>query len=157
MSKFGIIGLDHRHIYEMAGELIAAGMECAGYVPHSSDPRVLEGFRKRFAGLPEVADPRRLLEDPGISVIVTAAIPCDRAALAVAAMQHGKDVMSDKPGVTTSPSSRRCATRWPKPAASSRSAFPNGSKFPRSNRRSSSSPLAPSAAWCRPSTSRRTG
>ena len=101
MSRFGIIGLDHRHIYEMAGELIAAGMECAGYWPDTSDPRVLEGFRKRFPDLPEVTDRRRLLEDPAIDVIVTASVPCDRAALAVEAMRHGKDVMSDKPGVTS--------------------------------------------------------
>jgi len=32
---------------------------------------------------------------------VIAAVPCDRAALAIEAMQRGKDVMVDKPGVTT--------------------------------------------------------
>jgi hypothetical protein len=51
MSRFAVIGLDHRHVYEMTGELIAAGMECAGYWPETSDPRVLGGFRKRFPGL----------------------------------------------------------------------------------------------------------
>jgi len=43
--KFAAIGLDHRHIYHLVGELIAAGAECAGYCPETSDPRVLEGFR----------------------------------------------------------------------------------------------------------------
>ena len=101
MMRFAIIGLDHRHIYEMTGELIAAGMECAGYWPETTDHRVSEGFRKRFPTLQVVTGRNRLLEDPAINVIVTAAVPRDRAAIAIEAMRHGKDVMSDKPGVTT--------------------------------------------------------
>ena len=98
--RFGVIGLDHRHIYELTQYLIDAGMECAGYWPVTSDQGVLEGYRKRFPHLPEVAEKARLLEDPTIQVIVTASIPCDRAAIAVAAMRHGKDVLVDKPGLT---------------------------------------------------------
>ena len=48
-----------------------------------------------------MADKRRLLEDPTITLIVTVAIPADRAALATLAMDHGKDVMTDKPGCTS--------------------------------------------------------
>jgi predicted dehydrogenase len=101
MTRFAVIGLDHRHVYEMTEELIAAGMTCSGYWRETSDPRVLEGFRKRFPDLREVADHSALMEDPAIDVIVIGAIPRDRAALAAAAMRNGKDVMSDKPGVTT--------------------------------------------------------
>jgi predicted dehydrogenase len=43
----------------------------------------------------------RLLDDPSIDFVVIAARPCDRAELAVAAMRRGKDVMVDKPGITT--------------------------------------------------------
>jgi len=98
--RFGAIGLDHRHIYHMVGGLLEAGATCAGYDPGTSDPRVLEGFRERFPALPAV-ERERLLDDPSIDVIVSAAIPSDRAALAVNAMMRGKDVMVDKPGVTT--------------------------------------------------------
>jgi predicted dehydrogenase len=98
--RFAAIGLDHRHIYHMVGGLLEAGATCAGYDPGTSDPRVLEGFRERFPTLP-VAGRQRLLEDATIDVIVSAAIPSDRAALAVEAMTNGKDVMVDKPGVTT--------------------------------------------------------
>lgn len=98
--SFAAVGLDHRHIYHLVGELIAAGAVCAGYCPLSSDPRVLEGFRERFPDL-AVVDRERLLDDPGIDIIVSAAIPCDRAAIAIRAMQAGKDVMLDKPGATT--------------------------------------------------------
>jgi predicted dehydrogenase len=85
----------------MTEELIAAGMDCAGYWPETSDPRVLDGFRKRFPDLPAVGDRDALLEDRSIDAIVIGAIPRDRAALAATAMRNGKDVMSDKPGVTT--------------------------------------------------------
>lgn len=100
MTRFAAIGLDHRHIYHHVEELIAAGADCAGYCPETSDPGVLAGFKTRFPDLPAV--PRAiLLADPSIEVICCAAIPRDRASLAIAAMRAGKDVMVDKPGVTT--------------------------------------------------------
>ncbi len=100
MIKFAVIGLDHRHVYHLIEELLRAGAACAGYWTHTSDPKVLEGVRERFPSLPEFSDRAALLEDPSIDLIVTAAIPCDRAAIAVEAMRHGKDVLTDKPGIT---------------------------------------------------------
>ena len=61
----------------------------------------LEGFVKRFPELTRVAEPRVLLEDPEVQLIVCAGIPGERAAIAIQAMRHGKDVMVDKPGVIT--------------------------------------------------------
>ena len=98
--RFAVIGLDHRHVYELTAHLIEAGMECAGYWPVTSDLGVLEGFRKRFPHLAEIADKDRLLDDRTIDVIAIAAIPSERAALAIAAMRRGKDVLVDKPGIT---------------------------------------------------------
>jgi predicted dehydrogenase len=95
--RFAAIGLDHRHIYHLVGELIAAGSECAGYCPLTSDPKVLEGFRERFSNLVET-DREKLFDDPSIDIVVSAAIPCDRAGIAIRAMKAGKDVMVDKPG-----------------------------------------------------------
>jgi predicted dehydrogenase len=100
MLRFAAIGLDHRHIYHHVAELIAAGAECAGYCPETTDPRVLAGFHERFPNL-KPADRRALLEDPSIQIVCTAAVPRDRAKLAIEAMRNGKDVMVDKPGVTT--------------------------------------------------------
>ena len=98
--RFAAIGLDHRHIYDLVAGLREAGQDCAGYCPETSDPRVLAGFRKRFPDI--AAQPRdALLNDPSIAFIVTAAIPTDRPAIAIAAMRHGKDVMVDKPAVAT--------------------------------------------------------
>ena len=99
--RFAVIGIDHRHVYELTQHLIDAGMDCAGWWNVTTNPQVLEGFRKRFARLPEVAERARLMDDPTITLIVTAAIPNERAALAIEAMRRGKDVLADKPGITT--------------------------------------------------------
>jgi predicted dehydrogenase len=98
--KFAALGLDHRHMYEMAGRLLELGCECVGYWTEGN-PQPLAGFIERYPQVPRVADKRRLLEDPEVKLILTAAIPSDRAAIAIEAMQHGKDVMTDKPGCTT--------------------------------------------------------
>ncbi|MCJ8307463.1 MAG: Gfo/Idh/MocA family oxidoreductase [Rhizobiaceae bacterium] len=100
--RFAALGLDHRHIYGMAENMQDVGGEFVGWWT-KGDPGTLDGFNKRF---PEVIerrfdDYRELLEDESIDLILIAAIPCDRAALAIEAMQHGKDVMVDKPGCTT--------------------------------------------------------
>jgi predicted dehydrogenase len=97
--RFAAIGLDHRHIYHLVGGLQDAGGICVGYDPATSDPNVLAGFHERFPEVGAVTDRRRLFEDPTIDVIVIAAVPSERAALATLAMRHGKDVMVDKPGV----------------------------------------------------------
>jgi predicted dehydrogenase len=98
--RFATIGLDHRHIYHMVGGLLEAGADCAGFDPATSDPRVLAGFRERFPQLRE-AQADKLLDDTSIDLIVCAGIPSERAGLAIRAMRAGKDVMVDKPGVTT--------------------------------------------------------
>jgi predicted dehydrogenase len=98
--RFAAIGLDHRHMYEMAGRLLELGSECVGYWTEG-EPQPLAGFIKRFPHIPRVADRRRLIEDPTIQLILIAAIPADRAAIAIEAMRAGKDVGTDKPGCTS--------------------------------------------------------
>ncbi len=100
MARFAAIGLDHRHVYDLTAGLLAAGATCVGHDPETTDPRVLAGFRKRFPDVPAMAR-ERLLDDPTIDFIVLCAVPRDRAGLAIEAMRRGKDVMVDKPGVTT--------------------------------------------------------
>lgn len=98
--RFAAIGLDHRHIYHQVGRLLEIGAECAGYWTEG-EPAPLRGFVERFPALRRVDDPDRLLQDPGIELIVSAGVPDRRADLAVRAMRHGKDVMVDKPGVVS--------------------------------------------------------
>jgi predicted dehydrogenase len=98
--RFAAIGLDHRHIYDIVRGLLDIGAECAGFWTRD-EARPLAGFVTRFPHIPRVDDRSRLLEDPSIQLIASAAIPCERAEIAVAAMRHGKDIIVDKPGVTT--------------------------------------------------------
>jgi predicted dehydrogenase len=98
--KFGVVGIDHRHVYHLIGGLIDAGAECVGFDPQTSDLRVLQGLRERFPDL-EALDRRVLLDDERIEVICSAAIPSARAAIAIEAMRNGKDVIVDKPGITS--------------------------------------------------------
>ena len=98
--KFAAIGIDHRHIFGMAANLMAEGAEFAGWWTEG-EPEPLEGFVKRFPDVPRVDHWQALLDDPSIDLIVISCIPCDRAAHAIAAMAAGKDVMTDKPGCTT--------------------------------------------------------
>ena len=105
--RFVAVGLDHRHIWDLVAGLLAAGADCAGWWPDSSDPGVVAGFRKRFPGLPEVASKAALLDDRSAALMVCAGVPSDRAGLAIDAMRHGKDVLMDKPGVTAEPDLRR--------------------------------------------------
>ncbi len=98
--KFAAIGIDHRHIFGMSANLMAEGAEFAGWWT-DGDPESLEGFVKRFPDVPRVADAQTLLDDPAIDLICISCIPRDRARWAIAAMEAGKDVMTDKPGCTT--------------------------------------------------------
>lgn len=100
MPRFAAIGLDHRHVYDLTAGLLEAGAVCVGHDPETSDPRVLAGFRKRFPDVPAI-EREWLLDDPSIDFIVLAAIPRDRADIAIQAMRRGKDVMVDKPGAIT--------------------------------------------------------
>jgi predicted dehydrogenase len=48
-----------------------------------------------------VRDEREILEDPSIQLVLSSIIPDERAPLGIRVMQHGKDYMSDKPGIIT--------------------------------------------------------
>jgi predicted dehydrogenase len=98
--RFAAIGIDHNHIFGQVSCLLEAGAEFAGFYAEQDDDLVAE-FSGKFSQAERFDDPRRGLEDPAIDLIVTAAIPDQRASIAIQAMLAGKDVMTDKPGMTT--------------------------------------------------------
>lgn len=100
MLRFAAVGLDHGHIFDHVRGLLAAGAEFAGYCPQTTVPGLLEQFRKAYPEAPEL-NRDAIFEDPKIDVICSAAVPRERAGIAIRALRHGKDVMVDKPGVTT--------------------------------------------------------
>ena len=98
--KFAAIGLDHRHIYDQVTSLLDIGAECVGFWSRD-EAMPLQGFMEKFPHIPRVKERAQLLENDSIHLITCAAIPNERADLAIEAMRHGKDFMVDKPGLTT--------------------------------------------------------
>jgi predicted dehydrogenase len=96
----GVLGIDHRHIFGMLSGMMAAGAVCKGWWTDGA-PQTLAGFERRFPDAQRRDRVEAILEDRSIELVLVAAVPCDRAALAIRAMEHGKDVMVDKPGCTT--------------------------------------------------------
>jgi predicted dehydrogenase len=102
MSKvrFAAIGLNHFHIYGQIDPLLKAGAEFVAY--HGEEEKFFDRpFAKHYPQAKKVDDPRRILEDPSISLVVSAAVNSERAPLGISAMRHGKDFMVDKPGITS--------------------------------------------------------
>ncbi len=98
--KLGVLGIDHGHIFGMLTNMMGEGCTCTHW--WTGGPAVTENkFREVFPDLEKVDDMRRILDDPDVKMVLISAIPCDRADLAIAAMEAGKDVMVDKPGCTT--------------------------------------------------------
>lgn len=98
--RMAAVGLDHRHIYGQLQHMIDAGAVLKAWWTHG-EPETLDGFIKRFPNVARCDALEAVFDDPEIDLIVIAAIPQDRAALAIRAMEAGKDVMVDKPGCTT--------------------------------------------------------
>lgn len=98
--KLGVIGIDHRHIFGQLEKMQALGCTCKGWWTEG-ETTLVDGFIERFPNVPRVTDRRVLLQDPEIDMILIADIPIRRSALAIEAMQAGKDIMTDKPGCTT--------------------------------------------------------
>jgi predicted dehydrogenase len=97
--RFGVVGTNHRHIRGQVECMTNAGGEFVSFF--EAERALAEEFAQRYPAPRRARSEAEVLEDPSIQLLVTAAIPADRAPLAVRAMRLGKDVMTDKPGVTT--------------------------------------------------------
>lgn len=98
--RFSAVGLDHRHIYGMSQGMLNVGCEFASFWTQG-EPVPMAGFKKRFPSVPRADNLQDILNDDSIDLVLIAAAPADRADLSIQAMQHGKDVMLDKPGCLT--------------------------------------------------------
>jgi predicted dehydrogenase len=97
--RFAAIGINHNHIYGQVNCLLNAGAEFAGFFAVEDD--LADEFSTKHPGIARFDDQKTLLDDPSIQLIISAAIPDERAGIAIAAMKAGKDVMVDKPGMVT--------------------------------------------------------
>jgi predicted dehydrogenase len=96
--RFSVIGVNHSHIYGQVNLLLRAGAELVSVF--AREPDLLANFATAYPQARVVRSMEEILEDETIHLVVSAAIPSERAPLGIAAMQHGKDYMSDKPGFT---------------------------------------------------------
>jgi predicted dehydrogenase len=97
--KFAVCGMSHDHIYGMIGAIQRGGGELVAAWGGEQDK--LAGFTKRFPGIKIVKTQEEILNDPSVQLVLSSQIANERAPLGIRAMKHGKDYLSDKPGVTT--------------------------------------------------------
>jgi predicted dehydrogenase len=97
--RFAAAGLNHGHIYGMARALLAAGAQLTHVYALEDD--LAAAFAEAFPQAQRAPTLEVILEDPRIDFIASAAIPNERAPLGLAALAHGKDFVSDKPGFTS--------------------------------------------------------
>ena len=96
--RFAAIGFEHGHIYGQVAVMLEAGAELVAF--HDVDDERVAQFRASFPSVRRAARIEQILEDERIDLVVSAAVPCERAELGIATMRHGKDYMSDKPAFT---------------------------------------------------------
>jgi predicted dehydrogenase len=97
--KFAVIGINHSHINSQVGAVLRGGGELVSVF--AKEPDLLDAFVKRFPQAKRARDEKEILEDRSIQLVLSSAIPVERAPLGIRVMQHGKDYMADKPGITT--------------------------------------------------------
>jgi predicted dehydrogenase len=97
--RFGVIGLNHGHIYGQVTAVQRGGGELVSMF--AKEPELVAEFVKRHPTVKVARSESEILEDKSLHLVVSAAIPDERAPLGVRVMKHGKDYMVDKPGITT--------------------------------------------------------
>ena len=97
--KFSVIGINHSHIYSQVEAVIRGGGEFVSF--YAKEPDLVASFSKRYPKVKLAASEKEILEDKSIQLVLSSGIPSERAPLGIRVMQHGKDYMADKPGITS--------------------------------------------------------
>jgi predicted dehydrogenase len=87
--RFGVIGMNHGHIYGMVDTVVRGGGELVSF--QANEPDLAAEFARKYPASKQVADERAVLEDASLQLVLSSIIPDDRAPLGIRAMQHGKD------------------------------------------------------------------
>jgi predicted dehydrogenase len=97
--RFAVIGINHGHIYSMVGAVLRGGGELVSV--HANEPELLAEFTKRFPQAKPARTESEILEDGTLQLVLSSIVASERAPLGIRVMQHGKDYMADKPGITS--------------------------------------------------------
>jgi predicted dehydrogenase len=79
--------------------MLEAGAKAVSFYAPEDD--LAAQFATAFPQISRVASLEEILEDESIQLVLNAGIPVERAPMGIEVMQHGKDYMVDKPGLTT--------------------------------------------------------
>src|ERR1700676_1414620 len=86
--RFSVAGMSHDHLYGMV-----EGMIRRGGVPvsvYAAEPERGVAFLKRYPQAKAAMSEDEILNDPSIQLVLSSAVPNQRAPLGVRVMQHGK-------------------------------------------------------------------
>lgn len=97
--KFSVIGINHGHINSQVEAVMRGGGEFVSFYAKEAD--LAAAFSKRFPQSKLARSENEILEDKSIQLVLSSAIPNERAPLGIRVMRHGKDYMVDKPGITS--------------------------------------------------------
>lgn len=96
---FAAIALDHGHIYGMSNGLIEAGATLKWV--YDPDQEKVKAFAEKYPQVKVASSEEEILHDPEVKLIAGAAVPSERCALGLRAMDAGKDYFTDKTPFTT--------------------------------------------------------
>ncbi|HEY2360759.1 MAG TPA: twin-arginine translocation signal domain-containing protein, partial [Candidatus Angelobacter sp.] len=99
--KFAVIGINHYHITSQIEATKRGGGDFVALYEGGGQPDLIAQFAKLYPDVKRARSENEILEDRSIQLVLSAGIPEDRAPLGVRVMKHGKDYMSDKPGIIT--------------------------------------------------------
>jgi len=97
--KFSVIGINHGHINSQVQAVQRGGGELVAVF--AKEPDLLAEFTKRFPTARVAKSEQEILDDKSTQLVLSAAIPDERAPIGIRVMKAGKDYMADKPGITT--------------------------------------------------------
>jgi predicted dehydrogenase len=97
--RFAVVGINHNHIFGQVNALLRAGASFVGFFAPEDD--LAADFAARYPQALRFDSKARILDDPNIALVASAAVNAERAALGVEVMRAGKDFMTDKPGMTS--------------------------------------------------------
>jgi len=97
--RFAVVGMNHGHIYGQTDAIIRGGGQLVSCYAQEKD--LLDAFTRRHPSVKIASGEQEILEDPSIQLVLSSIIPAERAPLGIRVMEHGKDYMADKPGITS--------------------------------------------------------
>ncbi len=95
--KFAVININHPHIYGMTDAIKRGGGELVAVYAKEAD--LIAAFSKSYPEAKLAQSEKEILEDKTIQLVLSSGIPDERAPLGIRVMQHGKDYLTDKPGI----------------------------------------------------------